>query len=136
MKKATVTRALRRTLYYVTAGYAMVSMPFVFFGYVSSIYYLVPFAKTLFPTFESFVSIAGTALIVGCYIVGWLYTKRTFLFREAQEVLTEANPYLSRKLVPVSLPAYKLFLELAKEKGYNSIADEIETIVRNTEGRG
>lgn len=130
-------KGAKRALYYIRQGYGLASLPLVFFGYASSIYYLaienVPFLHRFFPSFSSFLLLAGTTLPIGCGFLGYFYMKRSWFFREAAEISTEANPYSTIKVAPVMVPIYKLWYEFAVKEGYTDIANKMRVIIANSE---
>jgi len=129
-------RVAKRALYYIRQGYSLASLPFVFLGYASSIYYLaienIPFLHSIFPRFSSFLIIAGVTLPILCGLIGYTYMKRSWLFRVASEIQTESNPYTTVKIAPVSLPLYKLLREIAIKEGYLDIATQLDQIIKKS----
>ena len=133
----TIKRIGKRSLYYIRQGYALASLPFIFVGYASSIYYLaienIPFLHRIFPRFGSFLAVAGLTLPIFCGLVGYVYMKRSWLFREASRVTMESNPYTSVRVTNVMLPAFKVFRETAKIQNQQSVVEELDKIIKKSE---
>jgi len=129
-------RMLKRALYYIRQGYALASLPFVFMGYASSIYYLaierITVLHRIFPSFSHFLTLAGLTLPLFCGLVGYIYVKRSFFFKEMIEVQLEANQYATTKFSPISIPANRLFYRMALERGDLDISDEIGRLLKNS----
>jgi len=132
-----MNRVGKRALFYIRRGYSLASLPFVFLGYASSIYYLaienIPFLHRIFPSFSSFLILAGVTLPILCGLIGYTYMKRSWLFRVASEIQIESNPYTTEKIAPVSLPIYKLFKKIALKEGHFEIANQIDQIINKSE---
>jgi len=126
----------KRTLYYIRQGYALASLPFVFMGYASSIYYLaierITYLHEVFPSFSHFLTVAGLTLPLFCGLVGYIYVKRSFFFKEMIEIQLEANQYATTKFSPISIPANRLFHRLALKHGYQDIADDLGQLLENS----
>ncbi len=94
-----VTRGIKRSLFYAQKGYSLSSLPFMFLGYASSIYYLsiqnIPVLLKLFPHFTNFLIIAALSLPVFCIGVGYIFMKKSFLFKSELEVQIESNPIMA-----------------------------------------
>ena len=129
-------RMLKRALYYVRQGYALASLPFVFMGYASSIYYLaierINVLHEIFPSFSHFLTLAGLTLPLFCGLVGYVYVKRSFFFKEMIEVQLEANQYATTKFSPISIPANKLFYRMALERGDLDIVNDLGRLLENS----
>lgn len=125
---------IKRALFYIQQGYSLAALPFAFLGYASSIYYLaiknIPFLLKLFPTFETFLIIAGLTLPFFCGIVGLIYMKKSFLYRESQHVMVESNPYQVSILPPIYIPLWNALVGLLKKEGIDTT--EIEKILKNS----
>jgi len=130
-------RAGKRALYYIRQGYSLASLPFVFVGYASSIYYLaienIPFLHNVFPRFSTFLLIAGGTLPIFCGLIGYIYMKRSWLFREASKIQMESNPYTSEKVTNVMLPAFKVFRETARSQGLFDVVHQLDQIIKKSE---
>lgn len=89
-------QVVKRSLSYVTKGYAVASLPLVFLGYASSIYYLAventAFLHSVFPSFTSFLIVAALTLPIACGLIGYAYYKRSILFKEELLINAESNP--------------------------------------------
>jgi len=98
MRSETLVRIGKRSLSYVWKGYSIASLPFAFFGYASSIYYLaitnISYLHDIFPHFSDFLVLAAVTLPIFCGLVGYIYMKRSWLFRADVIVQTESNPYV------------------------------------------
>jgi len=129
-------RMLKRALYYTRQGYALASLPFVFMGYASSIYYLaierITVLHEVFPSFSHFLTLAGLTLPLFCGLVGYVYVKRSFFFKEMIEIQLEANQYAMTKFSPISIPANKLFYRIALERGDLDISNELGRLLKNS----
>lgn len=132
-----IKRIGKRSLYYIRQGYALASLPFIFIGYASSIYYLaienIPILHSIFPRFSSFIIVAGCTLPLFCGLVGYVYMKRSWLYREASRVTMESNPYTSVQVTNVMLPAFKVFRETARRQNQLSIVEELDKIIKKSE---
>lgn len=130
-------KILKRALHYVRQGYALASLPFVFLGYTSSIYYLaienMPSLHTIFPRFHNFLIVAGLTLPILCGLIGYLYMKRSWLFRVSQEINVEANPYQTVKIPPVSVPFWEALIKLCRQRGIDT-AELEKTVERSKNG--
>lgn len=126
-------RVGKRLLFYVTQGYALASLPFVFLGYATSIYYLaierISFINVLFPNFTSFLLVASVGLIGLCGLIGYVFMKRSWLYRESLEVTVESNPYHKYKVVPVYLPLIRLARDMADERGMKEVTEQLDLIL-------
>lgn len=127
-------RILKRALFYIITGYGLASLPFVFLGYASSIYYLaignIPFLHDLFPNFHIFLSVAAITLPILCGLVGYSYMKVFWFFKESQEITTESNPYSNIKIAPVTIPYWIAAIELFKQHGIDT--KELELIIKRS----
>ena len=134
---ANFKRVGKRLLFYILQGYHLATLPFVFLGYTTSIYYLaienIPALHSLFPRFTDFIAVAGLTIPLFCGLVGYVYMKRSWLFKASMEVQTESNPYTTVKTTPVNIPSMKLFRRIAKEKGYDDIVAEYDKILARSE---
>ena len=115
---------VKRFLFYFREGYGLASLPFAVLGYASSIYYLAvkdnPLILSVFPEFKYFLMVAGVGLPVFCAIVGWTYMKRSFFFKTKQDVMVEANPYTTTRMVPVWLPMWEGLAEILDLHGIDT----------------
>lgn len=129
-------KIFKRGLFYIQQGYSIASLPFAFLGYASSIYYLaiqnIPFLEGIFPGFADFLVTAGIGLPILCGLVGYCYIKRSWLFKTAMIVQTEANPFTTKITTPVNIPAWQFQALLARKYGWNDVADALELVINNT----
>ena len=132
-----LNRAGKRALFYIRQGYSLASLPFVFLGYASSIYYLaienISFLQSIFPRFSSFLIIAGLTLPILCGLIGYTYMKRSWLFRVASEIQMESNPYTSVKVTDVMLPAFKVIRELERRQEPEDVVEQLDQIIKQSE---
>ena len=132
-----LNRAGKRALFYIRQGYSLSSLPFVFLGYTSSIYYLaiedISFLQSIFPRFSSFLIIAGLTLPILCGLIGYTYMKRSWLFRVASEIQMESNPYTSVKVTDVMLPAFKVIRELERRQEQEDVVEQLDQIIKQSE---
>jgi len=123
-RKKLFKRILTRAFFYMRQGYSLASLPFALLGYASSIYYLaiknIPLLEYFFPHFSDFLFLAAVTLPVSCVLLGWIYMKRSFLFRTAQEIIVESNPYNVSKIAPVVIPFWEMMSKLAKLHGIDT----------------
>lgn len=131
-------RILKRALYYVMHGYAIGSLPLVFLGAVSSIYYLlisnIPFLKQTFPHLTTFLVPCIIILPILSGIVGFLFIKKLWFFRVARRIEVEANPYTTKIIPPISIAMWEMWVKLAKL--HNIDTTEIEEIIANSKRAG
>ena len=124
---------LARLLWYFRIGYSSyLSLPVAIFGHISAIYFL--FVKGtipwLFPQFETFAAFFLVVLPLLGIVLGYWHFKRSPLFRAEQYVTTEANPYATHLLVPVSVPFWEVLVALAKQHGIDT--SQLETIIEES----
>lgn len=93
--KRIVKRILKRSLSYMMKGYAFASIPFIFIGYASNIYYQLivnfDFLQKLFPTFENFLFTVLIPIIISSGLLGYAYFKKLWFFKADTEIQQEAN---------------------------------------------
>ena len=124
-----------RVRFYYTTGVALIGMPITFLGFSRNIYSIIdslPFVNILFPSYSDFLIRGGIALIPGCILIGFLWTKTQF-YRAQFEVPAEENPFAYKlrpgrdsHLRPLEVLYNELMLRLFKE--HNLITDEEEAI--------
>ena len=122
-----------RTRFYYTTGVALIGMPITFFGLSRNIYSIIdslPFMNILFPAYQDFLIRGGIALIPGCILVGFLWTKTRF-YRAGFEVPAEENPFAYKLrpgreifLKPLEILNLDLLLRLYRE--HNLLTEEEE----------
>jgi len=92
----TVKKIAKRSLTYIQKGYTFGGLPLVFFGYMSSIYYLaitnIAFLKAIFPSFYIFLFTVSPLLVILCGIMGYGYYKKLWFYRQDITVCVESDP--------------------------------------------
>ena len=135
MSKYQRGRLRYRARFYYTTGVALIGMPITFLGFSRNIYSIIdslPFMDILFPAYNDFLIRGGIALIPGCILIGFLWTKTQF-YRAQFEVPAEQNPF-AYKLRPGRDSVLRPFLILNQElllrlyKNHNIITEEEEAI--------
>ena len=135
MSKYQRGRLRYRTRFYYTTGVALIGMPITFLGFSRNIYSIIdslPFMNILFPAYNDFLIRGGIALIPGCILIGFIWTKTQF-YRAQFEVPAEENPF-AYKLRPGRDSILRPFLILNQElllrlyKDHNIITEEEEAI--------
>jgi len=131
MTQRRADRALKRSYYYFRQGYSIVTMPFAFLSWATTLYYLaiknIPVLENLFPRFTYFLLTGVFTIIPFCIFVGYLFIKRSWFYQEQIEIGQEVNPYATTKIQPVSVPIYEGWIWFLKEQGYDTT--RIEQIV-------
>lgn len=124
----------KRSFFYIGQGYAVAALPFAFLGYASSIYYLaignLPDLNNLFPTFSSFLILAAITLPAMCCLVGYVYMKKSWLYRISQVVTVESNPYQNTLIAPINIPIWEGYVKLFKK--FEIDTEELEEIIERS----
>jgi len=114
-------------LFLLREGYGLVALPLNLFSFATTTYYLlvenVPFLKTLFPYFHSYLSVGVLVGLPFLVVLGWLYAK-SVLFG----VNTRYNPY-SYLITPNLVPLYRSVSGLCKLNGLDGDAKTLDDIV-------
>lgn len=131
-------RAGKRALYYIKQGYSLVSLPFVFLGYAKSIDYLAientRFFHNIFRRFSLFPIVGGLTLPILCGLLGYVYIKCFWLFRVESDIQMDSNLYTSVRFTNVIMPAFKNFRETARNQGLIDIVEQLDQIIKRSEG--
>ena len=131
MKKKQVIRILKRSYYYFNHGFSIVHKPLSIISFATIIYTLIierfSFLINIFPKFQTFLMFGFTTIIPTCILIGYLYIKKSWFFRETFEIGREVNPYASEKIRPITIPIYEGWIWLLKKQGYDTT--ELERIV-------
>lgn len=116
-----IRRIAKRALSYIKLGMVIGVLPFAFLSYASTIYYLavvdISLFYQVFPSFKEFLVVSAVSLGIYFGVLGYFYTKRSWLFKTDQEILTEANPYSTEKIAPVAVPFWEAQVELMEQHG-------------------
>ena len=124
-----------RARFYYTTGVALIGMPITFLGFSRNIYAIIdslPFMNILFPAYNDFLIRGGIALIPGCILIGFLWTKTRF-YKAQFEVPAEENPFAyklrpGRDLLLRPLEVINQELMLRLYKAHDLITEEEEAI--------
>ena len=122
-----------RAMYYFRMGFShylgfsltLLNTAMIAYGYVGGL-----------PFFQDFwVFMITLTIAVGCtgMITGYLHLKRIPIYKVEQSIITEANPFTSTRVSPVSLPTYKAWEYWMRKEGQIAIADELKAIIERSE---
>lgn len=126
-----------RFFYYFRIAYATyLGLLLGVISFLTTTYYLaiqnIPFLKGVFPGFIEF-SIVTFFIVTPFGIgLGWWHLKHSPFYRSEQEIGVEANPYLNKKLSPVTIPSNILFEALLRERGMIKEADALRDMINNS----
>ena len=122
--KRKLDRISKRSFYYFKQGYGLVTLPFSFVSWATTLYYLaitnIPWLESLFPRFVIFLGFGILTITPGCVALGYLFVKRSRFFKETFEIGREVNPYAVSKVQPVSVPFYQASAELFEAHGIDT----------------
>ena len=117
---------MKRSFYYFRQGYSLVTLPFAFLSWSTTIYYLaIERSETLaalFPAFSRFVVVGSLLTIPACIGMGYLFVKKSWFFRETFEITREVNPYANWKIQKVTIPFWMASIEMFEAHGIDCSA--------------
>ena len=112
---------LKRSFYYFRQGYSLVTLPFAFLSWSTTIYYLAversEVLAGLFPEFMGFLWVGSMLTVPACIGFGYLFIKKSWFFRETFEITREVNPYANWKIQKVTLPFWVASIEMWEAHG-------------------
>ena len=127
-------RLIRRGLYYIQTGASLGGLPLALLNFATIFYYNaianIQFLKEIFTNFYLFTIIAGVSftLFFGC--LGYIYKRKSKFYTSQVEVDIDANPYMTIKITPNSIPIYESFCELFEREGID--CESVKTLLRNS----
>jgi hypothetical protein len=112
---------LKRSYYYFRQGYSLVTLPFSFLSWSTTIYFLMiersEVLAAIFPQFTGFILVGSLVTIPACISFGYIFIKKSWFFRETFEITREVNPYANWKIQTVTLPFWVASIELWEKNG-------------------
>lgn len=131
-------RILIRRWFHFCIGYSTyLSFSMSLLGYFSAISYFtvksIPLPEVLFPDIQRFVFFALVVVLPLGILFGCFHYKRSPFYETKQTIGIESNPYPTERLPPIQVAAWKLYLELSRNKRLSNIANEIDRIIRRSE---
>ena len=122
--KKRISRIVWRSFYYFKQGYGLVTLPFSFLSWSTTVYYLaignIPWLESLFPRFGTFLVAGLFGIVPVCVVIGYLFIKRSKFYKETFEISREVNPYAITKVQPVSVPFYQASALLFEAHGIDT----------------
>ena len=116
-----IIRMLKRSFYYFKQGYSLVTLPFAFLSWSTTIYFLAiersEVLAAFFPEFSRFVVLGSLITVPACIGMGYLFVKRSWFFRETFEITREVNPFANFKIQKVTIPFWVASIELWEKQG-------------------